>query len=103
MEKQNAEHLLRLLAYAATLCSADRANPLPVLRQASALLWRLEPSGPPISALVLEQKLSAPIECWLSNEIRGDYSGPLLTANMTTQTCNEMMLELNVSQLLEVS
>lgn len=102
MEKQNAEHLLRLLAYAATLCSADRANALPVLRQASALLWRLEPSGPPISTLVLEQKLSTPIECWLPEEIRGDYSGPLLTTNMTTQTCNEMMLELNVRQLWEV-
>jgi hypothetical protein len=102
MEKQNAEHLLRLLANAAALCSADRTGALPVLRQASALLWRLEPSGQPLSAIALEQKLSTPIESWLPDEIRGDYSGPLLTSNMTTQTCNEMMLELNVSQLWEV-
>ena len=102
MEKQNAEHLLRLLANAAALCSADRAHALPILRQASALLWRLEPSGQPLSAIALEKKLSTPIEGWLPDDIRGDYTGPLLTTNMTTQTCNEMMLELNVSQLWEV-
>jgi len=47
-----------------------------------------------MSAIELEGKLSVPLEDWLPSAIRAD-SGPLLYSNITTQTCNEMLLELD--------
>lgn len=96
MDKQQPEHLLQLLAQGASLCSKNRALAFPLLQRACALLWRLEPVGYPMSAIELERKLSVPLEDWLPSAIRADYSGPLLYSNIATQTCNEMLLELDV-------
>ncbi|AKF46153.1 RNaseH domain-containing protein [Pseudomonas fragariae (ex Marin et al. 2024)] len=101
MDKHAPEHLLRLLAQGASLCGTDRAEAFTVLQRASALLWRLEQCVPPMSAIKLENQLSLPLEKWLPDALRLDYSGPLLYSNIATQTCNEMLLELDVSQLWE--
>ncbi|MDU8608734.1 hypothetical protein [Pseudomonas syringae group sp. 247E2] len=101
MDKHAPEHLLRLLAQGASLCATDRAEAFIVLQRASAVLWRLEPSASPMSAIKLEQQLRAPLETWLPETLRLDYSGPLLYSNIATQTCNEMLLELDVGQLWE--
>lgn len=101
MDTHFAQHLMRLLAQAATLISGNRPAAFSVLQQASALLWRLTPDSPKLSVIELESKLSMPIEGWLPDVIRGDYIGALLSFNMATQTCNEMMLELNAKQLWE--
>jgi hypothetical protein len=101
VETHYAEHLLRLLAQAAALCSTKRTDAFAVLQQASALLRRLQPSTEPLSVIELERQLSVPIEQWLPEAIRADYTGPLLSSNMTTHTSNGMMLELNASQLWE--
>ena len=101
MDKQQPEHLLQLLAQGASLCSKNRALAFPLLQRACALLWRLEPVGYPMSAIELERKLSVPLEDWLPSAIRADYSGPLLYSNIATQTCNEMLLELDVRELWE--
>ncbi|RAI70914.1 hypothetical protein DOZ80_10630 [Pseudomonas fluorescens] len=101
MNKQAPEHLLRLLAQGASLCGTDRAQAFNVLQRASALLWRLEPSASPLSPIELEYKLRVPLENWLPEVVRLDYSGPLLYSNIATQTCNEMLLELDVKELWE--
>lgn len=101
MDKQAPEHLLRLLAQGASLCSTNRALAFPLLQRACALLWRLEPADHPMSVNELERKLSTPLEDWLPSAIRADYSGPLLYSNISTQTCNEMLLELDVRELWE--
>lgn len=98
---QYAQRLLSLLAQGATLCATDRKKAFPLLQRASALLWRLEPGRSPVTTITLEHKLNLPIEQWLPEAIRADYSGPLLCSNMASQTCNEMMLELNARQLWE--
>jgi len=101
MDKRTPEYLLRLLAEGASLCSTDRAMAFPLLQQACALLWRLEPTAYPMSATELERKLSLPLEDWLPAALRVDYEGPLLYFNIATQTCNEMLLELEVRELWE--
>ncbi|MGV8865074.1 MAG: hypothetical protein ACOH2T_28485 [Pseudomonas sp.] len=101
MDKQDPAYLLRLLAQGASLCSTDRSRAFPILQQACALLWRAAPTGRPMSPIELERKLNTPLEQWLPSAIRGDYSGPLLYSNIATQTCNEMLLELDVRTIWE--
>lgn len=73
---QYAQRLLSLLAQGATLCATDRKKAFPLLQRASALLWRLEPGRSPVTTITLEHKLNLPIEQWLPEAIRADYSGP---------------------------
>jgi len=101
MDTQRSEHLLRLLSRAASLCESDRGTALPLLREAQAHLWRLCPGESLTSAMQLERNLSLPLETWLPESVRLDYTGPLLTSGISTQTCNEMLLELDVHQLWE--
>lgn len=101
MDTQRSEYLLRLLSKAASLCESDRGAALLLLREAQAHLWRLSPTEPLSSALQLERQLSLPLESWLPESVRFDYTGPLLSSGISTQTCNEMLLELDVHQLWE--
>lgn len=101
MDTQRSEYLLRLLSKAASLCESDRGAALLLLREAQAHLWRLSPGEPLSSALQLERQLSLPLESWLPESVRFDYTGPLLASGISTQTCNEMLLELDVHQLWE--
>lgn len=101
MDTQRSEYLLRLLSKAASLYESDRGTALLLLREAQAHLWRLSPSEPLTSALHLERRLSLPLETWLPESVRLDYTGPLLASGITTQTCNEMLLELDAHQLWE--
>lgn len=101
MERHTAEHLLRLLAKAGYACSTDRSAAFSALRQASALLWQLAPDSPPIRPLDLEKQLSVPIEAWLPESVRGGYEGPLLSSHFTTQTCSEMLFEMDIRDLWE--
>lgn len=101
MDRHIAEHLLQLLAKASVECSSDRNTAFATLRQASALLWQLTPDAPPIRPLDLEKQLSAPIETWLPESVRGDYEGPLLSSHLVTQTCSEMLFEMDIRELEE--
>lgn len=101
MDRQATEYLLRLLAQGASLCGSDRAQAFTILQRASALLWRLDPNGSPRSPIELENRLRTPLERWLPDSVRLDYSGPLLYSTIATQTCNEMLLELDVRELWE--
>jgi len=101
MEARRSEYLLRQLSKAAALCESDRPAALLLLREAQAHLWRLCPAETILSALELERRLSTPLETWLPESVRLDYTGPLLSAGLPTQTCSEMLLELDVHQLWE--
>ncbi|NHN68237.1 MULTISPECIES: hypothetical protein [Pseudomonas] len=101
MERQTAEQLLRLLAKAGHECSIDRGAAFSALRQASALLWQLAPESAPMRPLDLEKQLSIPIETWLPESVRGGYEGPLLSSHFTTQTCSEMLFEMDIRELWE--
>lgn len=101
MESRRSEYLLRQLSKAASLCESDRPAALLLLRDAQAHLWRLCPDLPLTSALELERRLSTPLESWLPESVRLDYTGPLLASDIPTQTCREMLLELDVHQLWE--
>lgn len=69
MGKHNVEHLLRLLAHAAALCSTGRLSELSILRQCTALEWRQELTLLALSPVALECKSSHPIKQWLSDTI----------------------------------
>ena len=101
MDKHTPEYLLRLLAQGASLCGTNRGEAFTILQRASAVLWRLQPGSPPLSAIELESRLCVPLENWLPDTVRLDYSGPLLYSNIATHTCNEMLLELDVGKLWE--
>ncbi|AXM95735.1 hypothetical protein GCM10011247_38370 [Pseudomonas plecoglossicida] len=95
MDRQAPEYLLNLLAQGASLCATDRGQAFVLFQRACALLWRLDPTGSPISPIELERRLRTPLEDWLPESVRADYSGPLLYFDIFTQTCSEMLLELD--------
>lgn len=95
------QYLLRLLSTAASLTQTDREAALLLLREAQARLWRTRPEDGLPSALELERRLTLPLEDWLPESVRLDYTGPLLAFGIPTQTCSEMMLELESRQLWE--
>lgn len=101
MDATRSEHLLRLLTQAAMLCSHDRKAAYPIIREAQAWLWRLMPDRPIPSALELEGKLAIPLEQWLPQSVCADYKGALLEADIPSQLCNEMLLELDIRQQSE--
>lgn len=101
MDSERSEYLLRLLSKAASLCESNREAALLLLRESQAHLWRLSRTESLCSALELERKLSQPLEHWLPESVRLGYSGPLLGSGLTTQTCSEMLLELDAKQLSE--
>lgn len=101
MEIPLPQYLLRLLSTAASLTQSDRKSALLLLREAQALLWRIAPAEGLVSALEFERRLTLPLEEWLPDSIRLDYTGPLITAGLPTQTCTEMLLELDSHQLWE--
>ncbi len=101
MDAQRAEHLLRLLVTAATLIETDRTQALLSLREASAHLWRFTPDTPVFTAAEMERNLSQPMEQWLPDVVRAGYYGALLMSNLPTQSCNELLLELDWKQIWE--
>lgn len=101
MDSERTEYLLRLLFKTASLCESDREAALLLLRESQAHLWRLSRTESLCSALELERKLSQPLEHWLPESVRLGYSGPLLASGLPTQTCSEMLLELDAQQLSE--
>ncbi len=101
VDATRSEHLLRLLAQAAMLCSYDRKAAYPVICEAQAWLWRLMPDKPIPSALELEGKLATPIEQWLPQSVCADYIGALLAGDIPSQLCSEMLLELDIRQQSE--
>lgn len=101
MDARRSEHLLRLLANAATLVETDRTLALQVLREASAHLWRFMPEDPVPKPAQLEVKLAQPLETWLPDAVRIGYTGALLTSNLPSQTCSELLLELDSKHIWE--
>ncbi|WP_460044609.1 restriction endonuclease-related protein [Pseudomonas sp. S2_H01] len=101
MDVQRSEHLLGLLAKAAHLVETNRTQALLFLREAQAHLWRFVPDSPLLTASELERMLSVPLEQWLPEIVRVDYNGALLSGNLPTHTCNELLLELDAKQIWE--
>ena len=73
----NAQHLLGLIVKAAQLDAHQQAERHDLLRQASALLWWLEPRSPPRTIANLLYCLSLPLEQWLDSRFRQGYEGTL--------------------------
>ena len=80
---RSAKINLHLLAQGAALCATDRGQAFVLFQRACALLWRLEPTGQPISPIELERKLRTPLEDWLPESVRADYSGPSSTSTLS--------------------
>ncbi|MGY2257788.1 restriction endonuclease-related protein [Pseudomonas sp. SDO55104_S430] len=99
MDTQLSQRLLLLLAHAATCCHNNRAAALPLLREASALLWRVNPDQPPLRPMALEDLLSRPATEWLPEFVRGDYEGAFLAAGLPTVTCHEVAVEMEAKQI----
>lgn len=91
----DAQRLLRLIVKAAQLESHEHAEQHDLLRQASALLWWLEPGSPPRTIANLRSCLSLPLEHWLDSRLRQGYSGTLQFAEEPTMLCKAIALETN--------
>lgn len=85
--------ILHALALAAQRLAVDRAQALQKLREAAALLWRLQPTSRPLTPLELEEQIYTPLEIWLQEDVRAGFSGPLSIANVPTSMCLEIMFE----------
>lgn len=68
--ESNALRLLSLIVKAAQLDAHQHAERHDLLRQASALLWWLEPGSPPRMIANLLSCLSLPLEQWLDSRFR---------------------------------
>lgn len=91
----DAQHLLGLIVRAAQLDAHQHTERHDLLRQASALLWWLEPGSPPRTIANLLSCLSLPLEQWLDNRFRQGYQGALQFADEPTMLCNAIALETN--------
>ncbi|MFG0928759.1 hypothetical protein ACF8SB_24105 [Pseudomonas sp. CJQ_8] len=91
----DAQHLLGLIVKAAQLDAHQQAERHDLLRQASALLWWLEPRSPPRTIANLLYCLSLPLEQWLDSRLRQGYEGTLQFADEPTMLCNAIALETN--------
>lgn len=53
------------------------------------------------TAAEMERNLTQPLEHWLPDAVRARYTGALSMSNLPTQTCNELLLELDWKQIWE--
>jgi len=91
----NAQQLLGLIVKAAQLDAHQQAERHDLLRQASALLWWLEPRSPPRTIANHLYCLSLPLEQWLDSRLRQGYEGTLQFADEPTMLCHAIALETN--------
>ena len=91
----DAQRLLGLIVRAAQLDARECAERHDLLRQASALLWWLEPGSPPRPIANLLSCLSLPLEQWLDSRLRQGYEGALQFADEPTMLCSAIALETN--------
>ena len=101
MDDDIGVRLLRVLSACAGLITIDRAAALPLLRQAAALHWRLQPEARPLTSDDMEQRLSWPLEDWLDEAVRGPFGGPLHIAGFASPTCVDIALEVDASAGME--
>lgn len=83
----DAQRQLGLIVKAAQLDARQFAERHDLMRQASALLWWLEPGSPPRTIANLLSCLSLPLEQWLDSRLRQGYEGALQFADEPTMLC----------------
>ncbi|RON51842.1 restriction endonuclease-related protein [Pseudomonas frederiksbergensis] len=84
------------LLKATTQVVTCRSQALPALQEAAALLWFTDPTRALLSSSEMEANTGRPLEDWLEEELRGEFSGLLRAGSYPTSTLSEMSFELGI-------
>jgi hypothetical protein len=97
----DAQRLMSVLASATALDITLIAERTARLRQASAILWWLNPGQPALSVSTLNRYLSLPIEKWIDASLRQGFEGCLQVDNEPSVLCSDIALEYDPNEGLE--